>query len=119
MDCHPEEGLILTSSKDLSVRVWRAATGRCLARAEGHVDAVGAVAVAPRGAAFCVSGSGDKCGPLTRQMPFSLSFSLSLLPSPSHSLSLTLSPSYPLPDAAFGRILGRSRSPSPSINIPS
>jgi WD40 repeat protein len=61
VDCHPEEGLILTSSKDLSVRVWRAATGRCLARAEGHVDAVGAVAVAPRGSAFCVSGSGDKC----------------------------------------------------------
>ena len=60
VDCHPEEGLVLSASKDQSVRVWAAASGSCLAWTEGHVDAVGAVACAPRSAGFCVSGSNDK-----------------------------------------------------------
>ena len=60
VDGHVDEDLVLTASKDNSVRVWRGSTGRCLGLAEGHVDAVGAVACAPRSCSFCVSGSNDK-----------------------------------------------------------
>jgi U3 small nucleolar RNA-associated protein 13 len=60
VDCNAAAGLIATSSKDQLVRVWHLATGRCVGLGEGHVDAVGAVAVAPRNSHLCASGSADR-----------------------------------------------------------
>ena len=60
VDCNSVAGLIATSSKDQLVRVWDLASGRCVGLGEGHVDAVGAVAVAPRNSLMCASGSADR-----------------------------------------------------------
>jgi U3 small nucleolar RNA-associated protein 13 len=49
----------MTASKDRTLRVWHTQTGRCIGVAEGHVEAVGAVAIAPRHGQFAVSGSKD------------------------------------------------------------
>lgn len=52
--------VIVTGSKDRSIRVWSGVTGRCYGVGEGHVAAVTAVAFGHRGAGLVASGSADK-----------------------------------------------------------
>ncbi|KAM6586439.1 hypothetical protein CsatA_009044 [Cannabis sativa] len=52
--------LIVTGSKDKSVRLWDSETGRCLGDCVGHMGAVGAVAFSKKGKSFFVSGSSDR-----------------------------------------------------------
>ncbi|KAH7855131.1 hypothetical protein Vadar_021569 [Vaccinium darrowii] len=52
--------LVVTGSKDNSVRLWEAETTRCLAVAVGHMEAVGAVAFSKKRRNFVVSGSSDR-----------------------------------------------------------
>ncbi|EKX52194.1 hypothetical protein GUITHDRAFT_42081, partial [Guillardia theta CCMP2712] len=59
VDCHHRHGIIATASKDQLVRFWHVSTGVCLGVCEGHVDAVGAVALAPKSMSFVCSGSND------------------------------------------------------------
>lgn len=61
------DAYLATSSRDKSARVWRRSrvSGKwaCMALAEGHTDAVGAVAISPRTAAgqfFIVTGAADR-----------------------------------------------------------
>eukprot|EP00003_Mantamonas_plastica_P007368 TRINITY_DN1618_c0_g2_i2.p1 TRINITY_DN1618_c0_g2~~TRINITY_DN1618_c0_g2_i2.p1 ORF type:complete len:537 (+),score=188.36 TRINITY_DN1618_c0_g2_i2:1312-2922(+) len=59
VDVIPRLDLIVTSSKDNTVRVWDGTTLECLAVGVGHTEAVGAVAIAPRNCKFMASGSSD------------------------------------------------------------
>jgi U3 small nucleolar RNA-associated protein 13 len=55
--------LIVTGAKDHTVRLWDAATRKCVAVGEGHVGAVSAVSFPPhssKGAPFLVSGGADR-----------------------------------------------------------
>ena len=53
--------LLVSGSKDTSVRVWHAESGTCLAKADSHAASVTAVAFAQmRPAAFLVTGGADK-----------------------------------------------------------
>lgn len=52
--------LLLTGSKDNSLRLWDAAAGRCLATGEGHIAAVSSVAFGRRSSELAVSGGADK-----------------------------------------------------------
>lgn len=61
----PADAYVATSARDNSARVWRRRRGRwdCMALAEGHTDAVGAVALSPRianGQFFIVTGGADR-----------------------------------------------------------
>ncbi|CAA6673787.1 unnamed protein product [Spirodela intermedia] len=51
---------IVTGSKDNSVRLWNAASKRCVGVASGHMGAVGAVAFSKKHRNFFVSGSSDR-----------------------------------------------------------
>ena len=59
VDCHAKLGLVATASKDRIVRIWHVESGTCVAVGEGHVDAVGAVAIGQRSANVCCSGGND------------------------------------------------------------
>lgn len=52
--------LLASGSKDTTVRLWNAFSGRCLAVGDGHVGAVSAVAFSRKGEGFLVSGGADK-----------------------------------------------------------
>ncbi|KAJ8446087.1 hypothetical protein Cgig2_017589 [Carnegiea gigantea] len=51
--------LIVTGSKDNSVRLWEAETRKCIGVGTGHMGAVGAVAFSKKQRNFVVSGSSD------------------------------------------------------------
>jgi WD40 repeat protein len=58
----PDGKWIVSAADDLSVRVWEAATGKQVARFEGHDSAPSQVAVAPDGrSAFSAGGDGFVC----------------------------------------------------------
>lgn len=59
VDCNAGAGLITTVSKDRFLRVWQVASGRCVGLGEGHVDAIGAVAMGPRQGQVACTGSAD------------------------------------------------------------
>ncbi|PSS04567.1 Transducin beta-like protein [Actinidia chinensis var. chinensis] len=52
--------LIVTGSKDNSVRLWEAESTRCLGVGVGHTEAVGAIAFSKKHRNFFVSGSSDR-----------------------------------------------------------
>ncbi|KAI5069023.1 hypothetical protein GOP47_0015324 [Adiantum capillus-veneris] len=51
--------LLASGGKDHSVRLWNVGTGHCVAIAEGHMAAVGALAFSKKTKKFLVSGSSD------------------------------------------------------------
>src|ERR1039458_6622125 len=55
----PDGRLVLTGSKDMTARLWEAASGNEIRRFEGHTDRVTAVAFSPDGHEV-LTGSGDK-----------------------------------------------------------
>ncbi|KAG5559049.1 hypothetical protein RHGRI_008836 [Rhododendron griersonianum] len=52
--------LIVTGSKDNSIRLWEAESTRCIGVGLGHMEAVGAVAFSKKRRNFVVSGSSDR-----------------------------------------------------------
>ncbi|XP_047330937.1 transducin beta-like protein 3 [Impatiens glandulifera] len=54
------ETLIVTGSKDNTVRLWEANTGNCIGVGAGHMGAVGAVAFSKKHRNFFISGSSDR-----------------------------------------------------------
>lgn len=54
------EALILTGSKDNTVRLWEANNGQCIGVGAGHMGAVGAVAFSKKHRNFFISGSSDR-----------------------------------------------------------
>ena len=52
--------LVLSGSKDKTVRLWHLGRQECLAVGSGHLGAVNAVAFASKNAAFAVTGGADK-----------------------------------------------------------
>ncbi|XP_058206435.1 protein TORMOZ EMBRYO DEFECTIVE [Rhododendron vialii] len=52
--------LIVTGSKDNSIRLWEAESTRCIGVGLGHMEAVGAVAFSKKRRNFIVSGSSDR-----------------------------------------------------------
>ncbi|KAK7265683.1 hypothetical protein RJT34_33306 [Clitoria ternatea] len=52
--------LIVTGSKDNSVRLWESESANCIGVGKGHMGAVGAIAFSKRKRDFFVSGSSDK-----------------------------------------------------------
>ncbi|GLT95057.1 hypothetical protein SLE2022_127620 [Rubroshorea leprosula] len=55
-----QKTLIVTGSKDNSVRLWESESQRCLGVGTGHMGAVGAVAFSKKQRDFFVSGSSDR-----------------------------------------------------------
>ncbi|KZV38388.1 transducin beta-like protein 3 [Dorcoceras hygrometricum] len=56
----PGRSLIVTGSKDNSVRLWDSQNRRCIAVGIGHMGAVGAIAFSKKNRNFFVSGSSDR-----------------------------------------------------------
>ncbi|KAF8702279.1 hypothetical protein HU200_033047 [Digitaria exilis] len=52
--------LVVTGSKDNTVRLWDAETRRCIGTGKGHLGAVGSVAFSKKSKNFFVSGSSDR-----------------------------------------------------------
>jgi WD40 repeat protein len=52
--------LLATGGKDKALRVWDVASQTCVATGEGHIAAVTAVALGPKGASFVVTGGADQ-----------------------------------------------------------
>ncbi|XP_047980468.1 transducin beta-like protein 3 [Salvia hispanica] len=52
--------LIVSGSKDNTVRLWEAESQRCIGVGIGHMGAIGAVAFSKKNRNFCVSGSSDR-----------------------------------------------------------
>lgn len=55
-----QKALLVTGSKDKSVRLWESTTQRCIGLGTGHMGAVGAVAFSKKRCNFFVSGSSDR-----------------------------------------------------------
>lgn len=57
-----ENGLLASGARDRTARIWEQEEGKwgCVAVAEGHADAVTAVALSPKTEKFLVTGSADK-----------------------------------------------------------
>ena len=52
--------LLATGGKDKALRVWDVASQACVATGDGHIAAVTAVALGPKGASFVVTGGADQ-----------------------------------------------------------
>lgn len=60
LDVSIDNTLLLSGSKDSSIRLWNINKKQCVAVCEGHTEAIGAVSFSKKSNSFFVSGSRDK-----------------------------------------------------------